>query len=76
MHAVKTCLVWYMLQTFQQCFGSGFQISLDPVSTPVSRSKKECRKGFKSYLLEEILKIITKERLKLKKTTISYYKLS
>ena len=47
--------------------GSGFQISLlpDPVSAPGSRSKKkECRKGSKIFLLDENLKIMTKDRQK------------
>ena len=44
------------------CFGSGsgsgFQISSDP------GTKKECRKGSKSYVLEENFKIMTKGRQK------------
>ena len=61
-----------------RCFlpgsGSGFLISLDPdsVSAPGSRSKKGCRKGSKRYLLEENLKIMIKDRQKMKKATISY----
>ena len=44
-----------------------FQISLD--SDP---RQKECRKGSKSYLLEENLTIMTKDRQKMKKAIISY----
>ena len=46
---------------------SGFQMSLDPdsVSASGSLSKKECRKGSKSYSLEENLKIMTKDRQKI-----------
>ena len=56
---------------FFACFGSGsvFQISLDPepVSTRILEQKKECRKGSKSDLSEENLKIITEDRQKMKK---------
>ena len=62
----------------KQGFGSGsrsgFQISLDPdtVSAADPGAKKDCSKGSKSYLLEENLKIMTKDRQKMKKATISY----
>ena len=45
--------------------GSGAQIYLNPVSTPGFLSKKKCRKGSKSYLLEK------KDRQKMEKATIS-----
>ena len=44
--------------------GSGF--------SPDSGTKKECRKVSKSDLSEENLKIMTKDRQKMKKATISY----
>ena len=37
---------------------------------PYLGAKTECRKGVKSYLLEESLKITTKDRQKMKKATI------
>ena len=37
---------------------------------PDPGAKKECRKGSKSYLLEGNIKIMTKDRQKLKKATI------
>ena len=56
--------------------GSGFHISLDPDSDPVSaqilKQKKYCRKVSKSDLSEENLKFMTKDRQKMKKATISY----
>ena len=57
--------------------GSGFQISLDPDFrfsgsgsgfSHRSRSKKDCRNGSESYFL----KVMTKDRQKMKKATISY----
>ena len=57
--------------------GSGFQNSLDP--NPVSArirvgfwTKKGCGKGFKSDLSDENLKLLTKDRQKMKTATISY----
>ena len=63
--------------------GSGFQISLgpDPIFNffwirirfqPRFWNKKNCRKVSKSDLSEENLKFMTKDRQKMKKTTISY----
>ena len=54
--------------------GSGFQISLAlyPVSAQILEQKKGCRKVSKSDLSEENLKIMTKDRQKMKKATISY----
>ena len=54
--------------------GSGFQIFLDPdpVSAQILEQKKECRNVSKSDLSEENLKIMTKDRQKMKKATISY----
>ena len=54
--------------------GSGFQISLDPDVGPDSAQileQKNCRKVSKSYLSEENLKFMTKDRQKMKKATIS-----
>ena len=55
-------------------FGSGFQISLDPdpVSAQILEQQKGYRKVSKSDLSEENLKIMTKDRQKMKKATISY----
>ena len=49
--------------------GSGFQISLDPVS---AQTLENCRKVSKSDLSEENLTFMTKDRQKMKKATISY----
>ena len=58
--------------------GSGFQISLDPETDPVSvqilEQKKEGRKVSKSDLSEENLKIMTKNLQKMKKATTPYKK--
>ena len=53
--------------------GSSFQISLDPNPgyPPDPGTKKGCKKGAISNLLEENF-IMTKERQKMKKATISY----
>ena len=47
--------------------GSGFQISLDPVSAQILEQKKEYRKVSKSDLSEENLNIMTKDRQKMKR---------
>ena len=52
-------------------FGSGFQISLDPVSAQILEQKK-LQKVSKSDLSEENLTFMTKARQKMKKATISY----
>ena len=44
----------------------------DPVSASGSGSKKKVQKRPKNYLLEENLKIMTKNRHKMKKATFSY----
>ena len=44
----------------------------DQVSAQILEQKKECRKVSKSDLSEENLKIMTKDRQKMKKATISY----
>ena len=54
---------------FSNISGSGFQISLDPVSAQILEN---CRKVSKSDLSEENLKFMTKDRQKMKKATISY----
>jgi len=49
---------------------SGSGVGFEP---PDPGAKKECRKGSKSYLLGENLRIMAKDRQKMKRATISYY---
>ena len=56
----------------KQGFGSGFKISLDPDPVSAQMEQKNCRKVSKSDISEENLKFMTKDRQKMKKTTISY----
>ena len=59
------CLLWILIRIrFSNFSGSGPGFNPDP------GTKKECRKGSKSELSEENLKIMTKDRQKLKKATI------
>ena len=69
------------IASLRQGCGSGYPVFLhaldpDPVYKflwiRILEQKKECRKGSKSDLSEENLKIMTKDRQKMKKATISY----